>query len=151
MRVCGSLFLILVGCWGSLGCRTIETRRTLFRSEPLRTSQAVRKFSVEDQAGPKGYVVLFSSKTKPEEALYVVQNLHRQDLGVIDSLGRAYRYVPHEDEPAWLGSGSIPRGVQRILNTQEVPAMREVSLLQRSTEASFPTKREAASNSQIPH
>jgi len=83
-------------------------------------------FAVEHAGSTRGYVVLFESAASPLDAVYVVQNLHQQDLGMIDSLGRAFRYLPHEKDPRWLGSGSIARGVQRILNTETVPTMNEV-------------------------
>ena len=46
---------------------------------------------------------------------YMVRNVWHQDLGLIDAYGRAYRYVPHSSDPAWVGSGSVRQGVERIL------------------------------------
>ena len=44
----------------------------------------------------------------------VVQNPYGQDLGLVDSLGRAWRYQAHQ-EPAWVGSGTVKQGVAWIL------------------------------------
>jgi hypothetical protein len=44
----------------------------------------------------------------------VVQNRWGQDLGLVDSLGRAWRYRAHQ-EPAWVGSGTVLQGIGWIL------------------------------------
>ena len=119
---------LLALCGLGMGCRTIETTRPVHRAPHVRTASATRMFSVEHGGSARGFVVLFESQASPTDAVYVVQNVHQQDLGVIDSLGRAFRYLPHENEPRWLGSGSIARGVQRILNTRAVPEMHELDL-----------------------
>ena len=120
-------FALLLGAFAA-GCRTIETKRPIFHSQPVRTASPTRMFEVQHEGAARGYVVLFEAQASPQDAVYVVRNRHHQDLGVIDALGRAFRYRPHEDDPAWLGSGSVVRGVQRILNTDSLPAMREISL-----------------------
>lgn len=51
--------------------------------------------------------------------MVVVQNLFGQDLGLVDSLGRAWRYRAHE-EALWLGSGTIEEGVGWILAREPV-------------------------------
>jgi len=113
-----------------MACRTIETKRPIYRSQAARRASPTRMFEVEHEGIAQGYVVLFEAPPLPEDAVYIVRNMHQQDLGVIDALGRAFRYRPHEKEPTWLGSGSIPRGLQRILNTESLPALCEISLPQ---------------------
>jgi len=44
----------------------------------------------------------------------VVQNRWGQDLGLVDSLGRAWVYRAHQ-EPAWVGSGTVLQGISWIL------------------------------------
>jgi len=85
-------------------------------------------FEIQHSGSSRGYVVLFEAAASPRDPVYVVRNTHHQDLGIIDSLGRAFRYRPHEEDPAWLGSGSIARGLQRILDTESMPAMHEIPL-----------------------
>ena len=78
-----------------------------------------------EEAG--GYLVHFVS-SEPAGSMWVVRNRWHQDLGVIDSLGRSYRYEPHAEEPIWVGSGSVVLGVQRILALTDRPELREVPL-----------------------
>jgi hypothetical protein len=78
-------------------------------------------FTVDDGQSPRGFVVLFEASNSPQEAVYVVRNLYQQDLGIVDAWGRAFRYQPHEDDPEWVGSGSVIRGVQQILSTATRP------------------------------
>ena len=47
-------------------------------------------------------MVLFQEDGAARDSVYVVRNLWHQALGLIDGLGRAYRYLPHEEEPAWV-------------------------------------------------
>ena len=49
------------------------------------------------------------------DSVYVVRNVWQQDIGYVDGLGRAWRFQPHEREPAWVGSGTLAQGVERIL------------------------------------
>ena len=35
---------------------------------------------------------------------------------MIDAHGRAYRYMPHQREPAWVGTGTIAQGAGAILD-----------------------------------
>lgn len=75
----------------------------------------VRAWFVVDEDRPRGSVVRYETFESPPRIVYFVRNVHHQDLGVIDHLGRAYRYHPHEEEAEWLGSGSVLEGAQRIL------------------------------------
>ncbi len=64
---------------------------------------------------PLGFVVQFQERGRTRDSLYVVRNTWNQDLGLIDGLGRAFRYLPHHEEPAWVGSGTVLDGARRIL------------------------------------
>lgn len=46
---------------------------------------------------------------------FSVRNAWSQELGIVDSDGRAWRYRAHEREPDWLGTGTIVDGARRIL------------------------------------
>jgi len=85
-------------------------------------------FEIQHDGSSRGYVVVFEAAAAPQDTVYVVRNTHHQDLGIIDSLGRAFRYRPHENEPAWLGSGSVAHGLQRILDSDSMPEMHEIPL-----------------------
>lgn len=107
-------------------CRTVRTTRPVFRSHPpVRISEAARMYAIGAPEEAQGYVVHFASDAA---SVWVVRNRYHQDLGVIDALGRAYRYQPHVDGPVWVGSGSVLRGVQRILAMDARPALTEVPM-----------------------
>lgn len=46
---------------------------------------------------------------------FSVRNSWSQELGIVDSDGRAWRHRAHEREPDWLGTGTIADGARRIL------------------------------------
>jgi len=68
---------------------------------------------------PLGFVVRFEENAPAGDqarAFYSVRNRFQQELGLVDDLGRSWRFQPHAKEPAWLGSGSVAEGVGRILD-----------------------------------
>ena len=66
-----------------------------------------------------GFVVRFEEAAPDLEGtprtFLSVRNRHGQELGLVDDLGRAWRYRPHALDPAWVGTGSVAEGVARIL------------------------------------
>src|SRR5262245_50936294 len=98
------------------GCRTIATHEVSSAPLPdVRVGERARCWDVVCSGERVGVVVLFQHSGRVRDSVYVVRNPWQQDLGIIDGLGRAYRYVPHEEEPAWVGSGTVAAGAQRIL------------------------------------
>ena len=97
-------------------CQTVETGRTLV-SEPgeLRLAAPARAWEVREDGDVIGLVVFFRSPSRPADSVYMVRNVWHQDLGLIDAFGRAYRYMPHQEDPAWVGSGTVAQGVERVL------------------------------------
>lgn len=87
-----------------------------------------------------GTVVRYEEPTGAQRFLYTVRNLHGQDMGVVDRLGRAFRYRPHAD-PEWLSSGPVLAGVLAILGQGEDGSLREVTLEELETRASAATGR----------
>jgi hypothetical protein len=59
----------------------------------------------------------------------MVRNPWDQDVGMIDHLGRSWKRVPHEED-AWLGTGTVLEGVQRILEAGERAHMVELDVSQ---------------------
>jgi hypothetical protein len=59
--------------------------------------------------------VRFEDESAPEHTFFSVRNERHQELGMIDRLGRAFRYRPHERDPEWLGTGTVLDGTRRIL------------------------------------
>lgn len=61
---------------------------------------------------------------------YIVRNEHGQDLGFVDSMGRAWRRRPHAEDEA-LGAGTLVSGARRILGVGDAArlAPREAGLV----------------------
>lgn len=103
-------------CLGA-GCRTVATSAIASATDhDPRVGTRARTWEVRCGGEARGLVVLFHEDGRVRDSLYLVQNLYHQDLGLIDGLGRAYRYLPHHEEPAWVGSGTILSGAQDILD-----------------------------------
>lgn len=111
-------------------CRTVETRE-LERPQvaEVRIGTRARSWDVYQAGECVGRVVLFQEHGGIRDSVYVVRNPWHQDLGLIDGLGRAYRYLPHHKEPAWVGSGTIALGVERILGPGEPCLLVETELV----------------------
>ena len=75
-----------------------------------------------------GWLVRFQEDGEAGRSFYSVRNLHHQELGLVDTHGRAWRFEPFEREPNWLGSGSVPEGVSRILSPGSPVVLTEMSL-----------------------
>jgi hypothetical protein len=68
-----------------------------------------------DSTDSIGWVIRFQEAGESARSFYSVRNLHHQELGLVDTLGRAWKYQPFQKEANWLGSGSVPEGVSSIL------------------------------------
>lgn len=122
-------FLPLLALAGA--CRTVETRSAV--SPPpaeVRLGQRARAWEVVHGGAKVGTVVLFQDRGRIGDSIYIVRNVWHQDLGLIDGLGRAYRYLPHHREPAWIGSGTIELGAKRILGLEEACQLVELERIQ---------------------
>ena len=99
-------------------CRTIKIRRpSISAAGEVRVAEPKRAWEVWRGDEAIGLAVFFESQNAPEDSLYMVRNVWHQDLGLIDAFGRAYRYLPHHREPAWVASGTVLQGVEGILDT----------------------------------
>ncbi len=111
------LVLLLVAA-ASSGCETTERRQPWAAETPVVVQAApARAWEIRRDAELLGYMVAFGGDGG-DTTLYVVRNAWHQDLGVIDAFGRAYRYLPHHREPAWVGTGTVARGVAGILGLE---------------------------------
>jgi hypothetical protein len=63
----------------------------------------------------QGLLLRYISSEDPPRTFFLVQNREHQDLGLIDNLGRAWRYVPHERESQWVATGTVLEGAGAIL------------------------------------
>lgn len=114
--------LLLIGLsTGALsGCETVE-RRSPVVSDPavIRQVPPARAWEVDAGGELVGHVVYFGDRAEAGSAVYMVRNPWHQDLGLIDAFGRAYRFLPHHRDPAWIGTGTVRQGVARILELAE--------------------------------
>ncbi len=106
-------------------CIVTEEHREAGEDPVIRSSQAARMWEVVADGVVIGSVVLFESKA---DSFFSVRNEWHQDVGMIDSMGRAWAFEPHEEEAKWLGSGSIATGAGQILEAAGEVVIREVGL-----------------------
>ena len=110
------------------GCRTTTVERVAPpRHAAVEEALASRTWDVVSGDETLGRIVEFRSDARGDEAQFVVQNVWQQDLGMIDGLGRAWRFRPHRTEAEWLLTGTIAQGAAAILDAEECE-LREVSL-----------------------
>jgi hypothetical protein len=114
MRILLTLLLVL----GLASCRTIEIRRPVKNTGTVRVGLPGNAWEVYAEDGELAGLVVLFEEPGSAQGLYMVRNIWHQDLGLIDVLGRAYRYLPHHKEPAWIGSGSVTQGIARILGVE---------------------------------
>ena len=96
-------------------CKTTEVHRPFAQAREaavVRTAPQSAGWNVLRNGELAGSAVLFSGE---DDGTYVVRDAWGQDLGLIDSLGRAWRFAPHETEAEWVGTGSVQEGVAQIL------------------------------------
>ena len=100
------------------GCVTTETRNTNHPVAPAVSTAPSRSWRGESDSGALvGYLVRFAEGPKSQAArgFFSVRNAYQQELGLVDDLGRSWRFEPHQKEPTWLGSGSVTEATGRIL------------------------------------
>jgi hypothetical protein len=93
--------------------------------------EALRAWRFFDERGTHGYAVLFGDPQAGEadpRSFYSVRNAWQQELGTIDGLGRAWRFVPHQREADWVFTGSVLDGVRAILVTAPQAQLEEIPL-----------------------
>ena len=110
---------VLLAAALAAGCLTTEIRRPIAASSEIQVGSPATCWEVVARTNePVGLVVFFEGST-PKRSLYMVRNIWHQDLGLIDAFGRAYRYLPHHKSPAWVGTGTVRQGVERILEQDD--------------------------------
>ena len=76
----------------------------------------------------RGFVVRFVDRTTPTRCSYSVRNELQQELGLIDELGRAWRFVPHQREAEWVGTSTLSKGAAQLLGAGPGACLEEVDL-----------------------
>jgi hypothetical protein len=111
--------LVLLAAASASACRVTTTER-LARPEAVHVEHgsAARSWNVRAGGAVIGRVVLFEAEERPEAPVFMVQNEVGQDLGMIDGLGRAWRYRPHQRDAEWVGTGTVSEGAALILGAE---------------------------------
>ncbi len=100
-------------------CRIVEIEQPVSISAEMRVGRPSRTWEILDGEGEViGLLVFFEVRGSPADSIYMVRNVWHQDLGLIDAHGRAFRYLLHHREPAWIGCGTVLEGVGRILERE---------------------------------
>lgn len=122
--------LALLG--GLTACRTTSVRESIGTEHaaeaPPVSSSARRAFLMRDGERVLGSLVRYEEQGQALRMFFSVRNSHGQMVGLIDALGRAYRYRPHQTEAQWLGTGTVLEGARRILDAGELGELTEVGL-----------------------
>src|SRR5262245_18511275 len=108
-------------------CRTVASTVSSTPNPEVRVGTRERTWEVKSGGETLGCVILFQERGHVRDSLYIVRNRLHQDLGLIDGLGRAFRYVPHCEEPVWVGSGTIAAGARDILGSEEACELVELA------------------------
>lgn len=93
--------------------------------------QALRAWRLADAQGTLGYAVEFGARNDADLAartVYSVRNPWQQELGTIDGLGRAWRFLPHQEQAQWLTTGTFAEGVRAILDARPEARLEELPL-----------------------
>ncbi len=102
------------------GCTTTASQAPVgLDSAVVRPTPAVQEWTVLEGARTVGSVVRYQEALPPHRHLFAVRNLYDQDLGLVDSSGRAWRLRPHA-EAELLGTGTVAEGAARILGSERV-------------------------------
>jgi len=115
----GPLLLLILLAAG--GCRThsIKSPATTPAVARIARPETLWRVSAPGSDEPEGWVVYFRSSETFRDSVYMVRNRWHQDLGLVDGLGRAFRYRPHQEEAQWVGSGTLLEGVRLILGGRD--------------------------------
>lgn len=112
-----------------LGCQTRVVTAPAYSSEAIAAvATPKRAWELVEQGRVVGVVVEF--ETSGGRRFFSVRNAWEQELGLVDAVGRAWRYRPHEREAEWLGSGTLTDGAAQVLGVRGRAELFEVRLEQ---------------------
>jgi len=121
--------LALIACLVSAACTSeSQSQRTSPKLPVITRALPVRGWEVRDDGRLAGSVLLYTEPERTNMGYYSVRNAQGQVLGMVDFDGRAWRYRVHEEQPEWLGTGTVLEGVRRILGTSALAALEEAEL-----------------------
>lgn len=118
-----------------VACRVAreESPAGIAQARPIPLS-VQRTWRVEQQGVLLGYVVELESARegdRPVGRCFSVRNELQQELGLIDGLGRAWRFELHQREPRWVATGTVLEGARAILGVETEATLVEASARRR--------------------
>lgn len=119
LALCGALLC---------ACRTTRERvpKDAAAAAPVRSS-VQRAWRVVEGERVCGFVLAFREDGPGERVFYAVQNELRQELGLVDAQGRAWRYRPFQEQPDHLISSTLADGARAILGISAAARLEELS------------------------
>ncbi|MAF64894.1 MAG: hypothetical protein CMJ84_04450 [Planctomycetes bacterium] len=90
--------------------------------------RARRAWEVVSAGAVVGVVVEFVEPRQASRRFFSVRNAHHQELGMVDALGRAWRFRPHGADAECLGSGPLLSSTVRVLAIEGPCLLFEVPL-----------------------
>jgi hypothetical protein len=110
--------LLLLLCASGVGCET-ATKRSEADTQALEAtvSTATRAWELVAEGRVIGVLVEFQERGGSRR-FFSVRNESQQELGMIDAQGRAWRFIPHAEDPEWLGTGTVLEGACRVLRIE---------------------------------
>jgi hypothetical protein len=121
--------LALLACCSSAACVTESHSQIAGPKAALVTrTLPTRGWELRDDGRLAGTVLLYSDPERAQMDYYSIRNAEGQVLGLVDLAGRAWRYRLHEEEPEWLGTGTVLEGARRILGTSALSLLEEAEL-----------------------
>lgn len=123
-----ALPLLLLACLAPACTTESLTQRAGPSSAIITRTMPTRGWEVRDDGRLAGSLLLYSDPEHAETSYYSVRNAQGQVLGMVDFDGRAWRYRLHEEQPEWLGTGTVLEGTRRILGTSALATLEEAEL-----------------------
>ena len=104
--------------------------RTTYQSSPANTDELdvrvghlVASWRVMEGQRLVGWLRRYEGDGAQGSTLFVVQNEYQQDLGIVDSHGRAWRSKPHQEQKRWLTTDTVLEGTRQILGLSQPPRL----------------------------
>ena len=127
MQLPKNSILVALASTALFSCTTTTTNGPVSApSAALSHLPAVRGWLVVERGQPAGSIVSYRSESE-SSILYAVRNRWNQDIGKIDSVGRAWRHTPHEEDQL-LRTGTVLDGAKLILGLSQNSELEEKPL-----------------------
>ncbi|MFT4538041.1 MAG: hypothetical protein ACI841_001138 [Planctomycetota bacterium] len=122
-------------------CRfTVESTPAGTHAAEITVGSLVATWRVTEEGETRGWLRRYSAQSTQQGAIFVVQNEFEQDLGYVDSHGRAWRRLPHQEKPQWLTTGTVLVGVGQILGIDSALELVEMPVHKDNVKNSSPAE-----------